>query len=167
MPTASPPRPVAATRCCSAVVVGAAAVLGFSDNMWGQLLALASGLAMLLRARLFRYTTQVAAVLGAGLASLALLVLGLSLNPPAHAVLKLLTENDRGPLDIRTLWLAAAVTAGAGLLLAIALIIPRVGLSPFWGRLSDLAESAFLLSLVPLCLAALDVYSTVRGLTSG
>ncbi|WP_039937390.1 type VII secretion integral membrane protein EccD [Streptomyces himastatinicus] len=152
---------------CSAVVVGSAAVLGFSDNMWGQLLALASGLAMLLRARLFRYTTQVAAVLGAGLVSLALLVLGLSLNPPAHAVIKLLTENDRGPLDIRTLWLAAAVTAGAGLLLAIALIIPRVGLSPFWGRLSDLAESAFLLSLVPLCLAALDVYSAARGLTSG
>ncbi|MFI0779040.1 type VII secretion integral membrane protein EccD [Streptomyces sp. NPDC021212] len=152
---------------CSAVVVGAAAVLGFSDNMWGQLLALASGLAMLLRARLFRYTAQVAAVLGAGLASLALLVLGLSLNPPADAVLKLLTENDRGPLDLRTIWLAAAVTAGAGLLLAIALIVPRAGVSPFWGRLSDLAESTFLLSLVPLCLAALDVYSTVRGLTSG
>ncbi|MEU8823116.1 type VII secretion integral membrane protein EccD [Streptomyces sp. NPDC048636] len=152
---------------CSAVVVGSSAVLGFSDSMWGQLLALAGGLAMLLRARLFRYTAQVVSVLGAGLVALGLLVLGMSLNPPADAVLKLVTENDRGPLDVRTIWLAAAVTAGAALLVAIALIIPRVGVSPFWGRLSDLAESAFLLSLVPLCLAVLDVYSSARSLTSG
>ncbi|QKV92235.1 type VII secretion integral membrane protein EccD [Streptomyces sp. NA02950] len=152
---------------CSAVVVGSSAVLGFSDSMWGQLLALAGALAMLLRARLFRYTAQVASVLGAGLVSLGLLVLGLSLNPPADAVLKLLTENDRGPLDVRTIWLAAAVTAGVALLVAIALIVPRVGVSPFWGRLSDLAESAFLLSLVPLCLAVLDVYSSARSMTSG
>ncbi len=149
---------------CSAVVVGAAAVLGFSADLWGQLLALAAGLAMLLRARLFRYTAQVAAVLGAGLAALALLVLGLSLNPPADAVLKLLTEHDHGPLDVRTVWLAAAVTAGAALIIGIALIIPKKGLSPFWGRLSDIAESALLLALVPLCLAVLDVYSSARGL---
>ncbi|WP_435243774.1 type VII secretion integral membrane protein EccD [Streptomyces cucumeris] len=152
---------------CSAVVVGSSAVLGFSDGMWGQLLALAGGLAMLLRARLFRYSAQVVSVLGAGLVSLGLLVLGMSLNPPADAVLKLITENDQGPLEVRTIWLAAAVTAGAALLVAIALIIPRVGVSPFWGRLSDLAESAFLLSLVPLCLAVLDVYSAARSMTSG
>ncbi|MEV6133477.1 type VII secretion integral membrane protein EccD [Streptomyces violaceusniger] len=152
---------------CSAVVVGAAAVLGFSEGVWAQLLALAAGLAMLLRARLFRYTAQVAAVFGAGLLALALLVLGLSLNPPADAVLKLLTENDRGPLDIRTIWLAVSVTVGAGLIIGVALVIPKKGLSPFWGRLSDLAESAFLLSLVPLCLAVLDVYSSARSLTSG
>ncbi|MER5275876.1 type VII secretion integral membrane protein EccD [Streptomyces sp. NPDC002809] len=151
---------------CCVVVVAAAAVLGFSTDVWGQALALVAGLAMLLRARLFRYTAQVVAVLGAGLAALGLLVLGLSLNPPADAVIKLLTEQDRGPLDIRTLWLAAAVTAGAALLIGIALIIPKRGLSPFWGRLSDLAEVVLLLALVPLCLAVLDVYSSARGMTS-
>ncbi|WSV62875.1 type VII secretion integral membrane protein EccD [Streptomyces sp. NBC_01013] len=151
---------------CCVVVVAAAAVLGFSSNVWGQALALVAGLAMLLRARLFRYTAQVVAVLGAGLASLGLLVLGLSLNPPADAVIKLLTEQDRGPLDIRTLWLAAAVTAGAALLVGIALIIPKKGLSPFWGRFSDLAEVILLLALVPLCLAVLDIYSSARSMTS-
>ncbi|MFI1973177.1 type VII secretion integral membrane protein EccD [Streptomyces cinnamoneus] len=150
---------------CSLVVVGAAAVLGFSDNGWAQVLALACGLAMLLRARLFRYTAQVASVLAAGLASLCLLVLGLALNPPAHAVRALLT-GDHGPLDVRTVWLSAAVAAVAALLATVALIVPRKGLSPFWGRFSDIAESAFLLALVPLCLAVLDVYATVRGLTS-
>ncbi|MFE7626679.1 type VII secretion integral membrane protein EccD [Streptomyces castrisilvae] len=151
---------------CCVVVVASAAVLGFSSDVWGQTLALVAGLAMLLRARLFRYTAQVASVLSAGLAALGLLVLGLALNPPAEAVVKLLMEHDRGPLDIRTLWLAAAVTAGAALLTGIALVIPKKGLSPFWGRLSDLAEVLLLLALVPLCLAVLDVYSKARGMTS-
>ncbi|MEU4213659.1 type VII secretion integral membrane protein EccD [Streptomyces sp. NPDC026206] len=140
---------------CAAVVTGSAAVLAFSADPWAQALALAAGLAMPLRARLFRYTAQVAAVLGAGVAALALLVLGMALNPPAAAD------------GIRTVWLTAAVAGVAALLTCVALIIPRKGLSPFWGRLSDMAESAFLLALVPLCLAVLDLYSTARGVTSG
>ncbi|MER5208766.1 type VII secretion integral membrane protein EccD [Streptomyces sp. NPDC002825] len=151
---------------CAAVLVGTAAVLGFAGNVWGQLLALASGLAMLLRARLFRYTSQVACVLVAGIAAIALLVLGLSLNPPADLVKDLLMYGDRGGLDIRTIWLTAAVAAGAALITAIGLIIPKKGLSPFWGRLLDLAEGFVLLSLVPLALAVLDVFTRVRSLTS-
>ncbi|WP_328583692.1 type VII secretion integral membrane protein EccD [Streptomyces sp. NBC_00370] len=151
---------------CAAVVVASAAVLGFSHTLWGQLLALVAGLAMLLRARLFRYTSQVACALVAGILAIALLVLGLSLNPPAEPVRQLLLYGDRGPLDIRTIWLAASVAAGAALLTAVGLIIPRKGLSPFWGRLLDLAESVVLLSLVPLCLAVLDVFASARALTS-
>ncbi|WP_329115210.1 type VII secretion integral membrane protein EccD [Streptomyces sp. NBC_01353] len=151
---------------CAAVVVGSAAVLGFAGNVWGQLLALAAGLAMLLRARLFRYTAQVACVLVAGIAAIALLILGLSLNPPADLVKDLLIYGDRGGLDIRTIWLTAAVAAGAALVTAIGLIIPRKGLSPFWGRLLDLTEGFVLLSLVPLCLAVLDVFMAARSLTS-
>ncbi|SCF87599.1 hypothetical protein GA0115254_120812 [Streptomyces sp. Ncost-T10-10d] len=151
---------------CAAVVVGCAAVLGFSDNIWGQFLALAAGLAMLLRARLFRYTSQVACVLVAGIGAVALLILGLSLNPPTDLLFDLIRYGDRSSLDIRTIWLSAAVAAGAALLTAIGLIIPRKGLSPFWGRLLDLAESTVLLSLVPLCLAVLDVFARARGLTS-
>ena len=47
---------------------------------------------MLLRARLFRYTSQVACVLVAGIGALALLVLGLSLNPPADLLSDLLVR---------------------------------------------------------------------------
>ncbi|MFJ9807210.1 type VII secretion integral membrane protein EccD [Streptomyces sp. NPDC101158] len=150
---------------CAAVVVGSCAVLGFAGNTWGQLLALAAGLAMLLRARLFRYTSQVACVLVAGLAAIALLILGLSLNPPVDLVKDLLMYGDRGGLDIRTIWLSAAVAAGAALVTAIGLIIPRKGLSPFWGRLLDLTEGFVLLSLVPLCLGVLDVFMRARSLT--
>ncbi|MEV3993489.1 type VII secretion integral membrane protein EccD [Streptomyces sp. NPDC049837] len=150
---------------CAAVVVGSAAVLGFAGNVWGEFLALAAGLAMLLRARLFRYTSQVACTLVSGIAAIALLVLGLSLNPPADLVHELVRYGDRGALDIRTIWLTAAVAAGAALITAIGLIIPKKGLSPFWGRLLDLAEGAVLLSLVPLCLAVLDVFMAARSLT--
>ncbi|MEU3777610.1 type VII secretion integral membrane protein EccD [Streptomyces sp. NPDC032472] len=151
---------------CAAVVVASAAVLGFSDNTWGRLLALATGLAMLLRARLFRYTSQVVCTLAAGLAAVALLVLGLALHPPADLVLELTRYHDRGGLDLRAIWLSAAVAAGAALLTGIALVIPRKGLSPFWGRLLDLTEAAVLLGLVPLALAVLDVYARARSLTS-
>ncbi|WP_405528706.1 type VII secretion integral membrane protein EccD [Streptomyces avidinii] len=151
---------------CAAVAVGAAAVLGFSDNTWGRLLALATGLAMLLRARLFRYTSQVVCALAAGLAAVALLILGMALHPPTDLLEALLLEQDRSGLDLRTIWLTAAVAAGAALLAGIALVIPRKGLSPFWGRLLDLTEAAVLLSLVPLTLAVLDVYSRARALTS-
>ncbi len=51
------------------------------------------------------------------------------------------------------------------LVTAIGLVVPRKGLSPFWGRFLDLTESAVLLTLVPLCLAALGVLTAVRSLT--
>lgn len=146
------------------VVVGAAAVLGFSDNVWGQLLALASGLAMLVRARLFRYTSQVVCVLGAGIAAVALLLLGLALNPPAEAVTELVLHGDRGALDLRTAWLTTAIAVGAALITAVGLIVPKKGLSPFWGRFLDLAEATVLLTLVPLCLATVGALTAARSL---
>ncbi|MBW8820736.1 MAG: hypothetical protein JF598_21600, partial [Streptomyces sp.] len=45
-------------------------------------------------------------------------------------------------------------------------IVPRKGVTPFWGRMLDLSEGAVLLSLVPLCLAVLDLYAAARGMTS-
>ncbi|MGW1056043.1 type VII secretion integral membrane protein EccD [Streptomyces sp. NPDC002521] len=148
----------------AAVVVAAAAVLGFSGNVWGQLLALAAGLAMMMRARLFRYTSQVCCVLVAGIAAVALLLLGLALNPPSDALTDFVLHHDRGALDLRTVWLTAAVAAGAALITAIGLIVPRKGLSPFWGQFLDLSEGAVLLSLVPLCLAVVGVLTEVRSM---
>lgn len=150
---------------CAALVVVSAAVLGFSDNVWARLLALAAGLAMLLRARLFRYTAQVVCVLAAGTGAIAALVAGLALTPPAELTAALVRGGGRASLDLRTAGLCAALTAGAALLTAAGTAVPRKGLSPFWGSCLDLAESALLLSLVPLCLAALDVFDRARALT--
>ncbi|MFE3473306.1 type VII secretion integral membrane protein EccD [Streptomyces cavourensis] len=150
---------------CALVAVAAAAVLGFSDNVWGQLLALATGVAMLMRAHLFRYTAQVGCALAAGLGSLVLLGLGLSLNPPLTLVRDALRGDGAG-LDLRTVWLAAAVAGVAALITAIGLIVPRKGVTPFWGRFLEIAETVVLLTLLPLCLAVFDVYRSIRALTS-
>ncbi|MDI5965339.1 type VII secretion integral membrane protein EccD [Streptomyces sp. SL13] len=151
---------------CCAVVTVSAGVLGFSSSTWARVLALAVGLAMLSRARLFRYTAQVAAMLTGGILAVALLVAGMALNPPA-AMVRDLAAGQQSSADLRVLWLAAGVAAGAALLAAIGLLVPRRGVSPFWGRLLDITEGLVLLSLVPLCLAVLDVYAAVRGVTSG
>ncbi|POX37388.1 type VII secretion integral membrane protein EccD [Streptomyces sp. Ru73] len=145
---------------CAAVVTFAAGVLGFSDSVWGQVLAFAAGLSMLMRARLFRYTSQVTCALAAGLAAFALLGLGLALHPPA-------VLGDGGfAADLRTIWLTAAIAAAAALVTAIALIVPRKGVTPFWARFAELFENLVLLSLVPLCLAVMNVYMAARGMTS-
>ncbi|MFF8833528.1 type VII secretion integral membrane protein EccD [Streptomyces sp. NPDC015131] len=145
---------------CALLTVGAAAVLGFSGNVWAQLLALATGVAMLMRAHLFRYTAQVGCALAAGLGALVLLGLGLCLNPPEDL------WRDSTALDIRTVWLAAAVAGVAALITAIGLIVPRKGVTPFWGRFLEIAETFVLLTLLPLCLAVFDVYHAIRATTS-
>ncbi|MFD7549282.1 type VII secretion integral membrane protein EccD [Streptomyces sp. NPDC059578] len=150
---------------CALVAVGAAAVLGFSDSGWGQLLALATGLSLLLRAQLFRYSAQVGATLAAGLGSLVLLGLGLALNPPSGLVRDALRGDPAG-LDVRTVWLVAALAVAAALVTAVGLIASRGGVSPFWGRFLELAEGFFLLTLVPLALAVFDVYAKARAMTS-
>ncbi|MDI3417953.1 type VII secretion integral membrane protein EccD [Streptomyces sp. B-S-A12] len=151
---------------CAVVVAVAAGVLGFSDSVWAQFLALAAGLSMLLRARLFRYTAQVASALLAGIASIGLLLAGLATNPPADLMNELLRYGDRTGLDIRAMWLFALGAAGVALFTAIGLIVPKKGLTPFWGRFLDLAESAVLLSLLPLCLATLELFEAARSVTS-
>ncbi|MFE1172128.1 type VII secretion integral membrane protein EccD [Streptomyces sp. NPDC058773] len=151
---------------CCAVVIGAAGVLGLSESAWGRLLALAAGLATLLRARLFRYTTQVACAIVAGFGALALLVLGMAVSPPAGALTDFLA-GDRAQLDIRTVWLALSLAGGVALLTLVALTVPERGLTPFWGRALDLADGLLLLTLLPLCLAVLDLYGRARSMTSG
>lgn len=152
---------------CAALSLGAAgAVLGFSDHGWAQLLALAVGIAMMLRARLFHYTSQVACLLAAGVLIVTLLALGLALDPSADVLRALSLEGNSAPLDIRTAWFTGSIAAGAALMIAVGLIVPRTGVSPFWGRVLDLVDGFVLVSLLPLCLAVLDVYRAARGLTS-
>ncbi|MGW1545103.1 type VII secretion integral membrane protein EccD [Streptomyces sp. NPDC002309] len=150
---------------CALIAVGSCAVLGFSDGVWAQLLALAAGVALLMRAQLFRYTAQVAPVLAAGFGSLALLGLGLAFNPPLSAVRDALS-GDRTDLDVRTVWLVAAIALVSAVVTAIGLIASRGGATPFWGRFMEIAEGFVLLTLVPLALAVFDVYAAARAMTS-
>lgn len=146
------------------LATGSCAALGFSGDLWAQLLALATGTALLMRAQVFRRTPQVAACLTAGLACLVLLGLGLALNPPP-SMLRAALAGDRTDLDVRTVWLVTAIAAAAALVTAIGLLVPRGG-TPFWGRSLEIAEGFVLLTLIPLALAVLDVYASARAMTS-
>lgn len=53
-------------------------------------------------------------------------------------------------LDIRTIWLVAAIAATSAIVTAIGLVASRSGLTPFWGRFMEIAEGFVLLTLVPL-----------------
>lgn len=118
---------------------------------------------MLMRAHLFRYTAQVAATLAAGLAGLVALGLGLALNPPRSSWRDAL-HGDTAALDVRSVWLVAAVAAAAAIVTAVGLITPRRGVTPFWGRFFEIAEAFVLLTLVPLALAVFDVYAAARSM---
>lgn len=148
------------------VVIAAGVILGFSGNTWGQFLALATGVAMILRARLFDYTAQVACLMTGGLLTILLLLLGITLDPPVDALQALYRDGDSGPLNVHTIWFTSCIALGAAALVAVGLIVPNKGVSPFWGRLLDLFEGAVLLTLLPLCLAVLEVYAAVRSMTS-
>ncbi|MYU22018.1 type VII secretion integral membrane protein EccD [Streptomyces sp. SID8352] len=149
---------------CALTAVGAALVLGFSADGRAQTLALATGIALLMRAHLFRYTVQVAATLAAGLGTLVLLGTGLALNPP-EGVWNDALRGDTAALDLRSVWLASALAASALLVTAIGLITARRGVTPFWGRFTEIAESFVLLTLIPLALAVFDVYGAARSMT--
>jgi type VII secretion integral membrane protein EccD len=148
---------------CAAVVLGSSVVLAFTYNTWTELLALTLGVSTMLRARLFTHTSQVMCLLVAGLGSLGLLVVGLALHMPLFIFTNM---RDTSAVDIRTLIMAAGIAAGAAILVAIALVVPKKGVSPFWGRILDMVDGLTLAALVPIALAVLDVYGTVRGLTS-
>ncbi|MEZ0070136.1 type VII secretion integral membrane protein EccD [Streptacidiphilus sp. MAP12-20] len=148
---------------CAAVVLGSSVVLAFSNSTWPELLALALGVSTMLRARLFRHTSQVLCLLAAGLGSLALLILGLALHMPLFLYTNM---RNTSAVDVRTLAMAAGIAVAAAILVGIALVVPNKGVSPFWGRILDLVDGLTLASLIPLALAVLDVYGTVRGFTS-
>jgi hypothetical protein len=131
--------------------------------MMPELLALALGVTAMMRARLFRHTSQVLSLLVAGLVSLGLLIVGVSLDLPRFLLQNL---GDASAVDLHTIALGAAVALGAVLLVAVALVVPAKGVSPFWARILDLADGLTLAALIPLALAVLNVYARVRGLTS-
>ncbi|SKG23041.1 Protein of uncharacterised function (DUF571) [Mycobacteroides abscessus subsp. abscessus] len=39
--------------------------------------------------------------------------------------------------------------------------------SPVWGRVGDILEWLSIMAIIPLVLAALDMYARFRGMTSG
>jgi type VII secretion integral membrane protein EccD len=135
------------------VLIWASAILAVSGGWFAWGLVAASALAVAAKARHFRFTAEVAPLLGAGLAGLLLLEL------PLVAFLAIGPRGAGG---------AAAVLSADALLLALTVgIVRRWDLSPRLrrqlGRLEALATAA----TVPLAVGVLGAYAAVGRLVHG
>lgn len=149
-------RTVQARRYATGMVVGIAlSVLGALGYLVGTpgwmatAMAVVLSLTLLLRARVFHGLGQRLWLLCGGLGGL--VAVGVSLSAGAGTV-------AAAAIVMGLLWLALLVV-GLGLWL------PSGRLSPFWGRAGDLVDIVLLISLFPLALGVLEVYTWIRGLS--
>jgi len=129
-------------------VGGAVLVLAVAGDGYGLVLAVLSGLALLLRSRLFLAVQQRVSLLVAGLA--AVLAVGVVLAVGAAGGFALLLVAGGA--------VVAVTTALAGMAYA------ERPLSPYLGRLADVLDTAVVLSVVPVACAVLGLYARVRDL---
>jgi type VII secretion integral membrane protein EccD len=132
------------------VAMGGLLFLAGSGTWSGPVTAAAVSVSLLLRARVFRGRGQRAWMLAAGLAGLGALDIGLAL---------------RGSQVTALAGVLLPLLVLAGVVIGMAMWLPGHRPTPFWGRASDIIDMIVIISLIPLALAVLDVYSAVRGLS--
>jgi type VII secretion integral membrane protein EccD len=132
------------------LAAGAALVLVVSGGLAGWLLVAVSGVALLLRARLFAAVRQRVPMAAAGLVGLAALTAA-SLAAAGPSVLEVVAVGGA---------LAAAASVAAGLTYA------RRPPSPYVGRAADLLDTATVVAVVPITFAVLDLYELARTLVT-
>ncbi|MBY8875454.1 type VII secretion integral membrane protein EccD [Micromonospora sp. PLK6-60] len=130
------------------LAVAAVAVLTSAGGLAGRLLVGVVAAVLLLRSRLFVAVRHRVPPVTAGLAGFAVLggVLAAGAGPGGRLVLAV------GGLAL------ALVTVAAGSTYA------RRPVSPYVGRVADLADTALVVSVVPVACAVLDLYDRARGL---
>ncbi|MER7459653.1 type VII secretion integral membrane protein EccD [Micromonospora sp. NPDC126480] len=130
------------------LAVVAAVLLGLAGGVAGRVLVAVTATVLLLRARLFVAVRHRVPAVVAGLAGYAVLGAVLVGRSGAGGLLAL----TLGGLAL------ALVTVVAGATYA------RRPVSPYVGRVADLADTALVVSVVPVACAVLDLYDRARGL---
>ncbi|MFG3708432.1 type VII secretion integral membrane protein EccD [Micromonospora sp. NPDC047670] len=130
------------------LAVAATLVLGLSGGVAGRLLVAVAAAVLLLRSRLFVALRHRVPTVVAGLAG--------------YAVLGAVLVDRSGPAG--RLALVAGGLALALLAVAAGTTYARRPVSPYVGRVADLADTALVVSVVPVTCAVLDLYERARGL---
>ncbi|WP_063628050.1 type VII secretion integral membrane protein EccD [Actinospica robiniae] len=138
---------------CALVTVVCALTLSFTTlhsggGAWAQGMAGILGLVLVSRARLLRRTPQVTALIGGGVITETILLVGATLQLSATA---------------RQTWYFAVVLAVGLLLLLVGYALPGRSLSPRWARTVDMLDALLLASVIPVLLGVLAVYNTVQS----
>jgi type VII secretion integral membrane protein EccD len=130
-----------------AVTAICAVVLAVSGRMSGIILAVVVTLVMLLRARTYANGTQAIALLAAGMVSATGVIVGWMLRADD------LTLN---------LWIFTVLVVLAAAALILGVVFPQQRFSPVLRRSVELAEAVLIASVLPIALAVMDLYSTIR-----
>ncbi|MEW2358904.1 type VII secretion integral membrane protein EccD [Spirillospora sp. NPDC029432] len=135
--------------CICITALGALFFLFTADGWAAAATTAAMSLSLLLRSRVFRSVAQRSWLMVSGLTGLALLTIGTAL--------------DYG----QAVSLAAALVPLlliSGIVVGMVMWLPDNRPTPFWGRAGDIIDMIVVITLIPLALWVLDIYSRVRGL---
>lgn len=126
-----------------------AVVLAASGRMDAIILAVVVTLVMLLRSRTYANGTQAIVLLAAGMVSAAGLVVAWILGSDAFEL---------------NLWVFSVLVLLATAALIFGVVFPSQRFSPVLRRAVDLSEAVLIVSVLPIALAVMDLYSTIRHL---
>ena len=126
-----------------------AVVLAASGSASAIALAVIVTLVMLLRARTFANGSQAIALLTAGMVSAAGLIVGWMMRASDVAL---------------NLWIVATLAVLATAALILGVVFPKQRFSPVLRRSVDVTEAVLIASVLPVALAVMDLYSTIRHL---
>lgn len=136
---------------CVLSLVTSAALLGFDADprtqVWSRTLAVVLAVCMLVRARIFRQAGEVLLLVGGGVLAFGLLQVGIVAGSSTFS---------------RSTWVFAVTALVAVAFSVVAVTVPGRQLSPYWARVLEIAESLILISVVPLCVAVLELYDWVQ-----
>ncbi|HVK24764.1 MAG TPA: type VII secretion integral membrane protein EccD [Actinokineospora sp.] len=132
--------------CGVAAAIGAIVAAG-SPKIWGVILGVLATLVLLLRARTYANGSQAVALLVSGMISAAGILLGW------------LTTAD--PFS-RLLWVFGALVILGAAALVLGVIFPEQRFSPPLRRTVEIIEAICIASVLPIALAVMDLYSTLR-----
>ncbi|SFQ62648.1 type VII secretion integral membrane protein EccD [Amycolatopsis arida] len=134
---------------CGATTAVAAIITATSPSVFGIITAVVATLALLLRARTYANGSQAVALLTTGMVSAGGILLGW-----------LFSEDPFG----RVMWVFGALVLVAAAALVVGVIFPNQRFSPPMRRSVEIIEAICIATVLPLALAVMDLYSTLRHL---
>ncbi|WP_084477086.1 type VII secretion integral membrane protein EccD [Actinokineospora enzanensis] len=135
--------------CGSATAIGAV-VAAAAPGLWGVLLGVVATLVLLLRARTYANGSQAIALLATGMLAAAGIVLGWLVTADTFD---------------RLLWVFGALVLIGAAALVLGVVFPEQRFSPPLRRTVEIVEALCVAIVLPLALAVMDLYATLRHVT--
>lgn len=137
---------------CGSVTAVAAIITASSSDIYGILTAVIATMVLLLRARTYANGSQAVALLTTGMVSAAGILLGW-----------MWTEDATG----RIIWVFGSLVLIAAAALVLGVVFPNQRFSPPMRRTVEIIEAVCIAAVLPLALAVMGLYSTLRHLDIG